>query len=76
MRKRSEFDRAVLKKEIFGIELVGSDTKRDVALLKLPDHQCSPLPLGDSDAIQPGERIVVLGNHLRGAIWLVPLAMG
>jgi hypothetical protein len=50
--------------ETTGIDLIASDTQHDLALLRLAGKACIPLVLGDSDNIQPGQRIFVLGNPL------------
>ena len=44
--------------------LVGSDPTTDVALLQIDAHSrsLSPLPLGDSDAVQVGDSVVAIGN--------------
>jgi serine protease Do len=44
-------------------ELVGQDARTDVALLKIePGEPLTVLPLGDSDAAQPGEWVMAIGN--------------
>ncbi len=44
--------------------VVGLDDDSDLAVLKveLPARQLIPLPLGDSDAVVPGQRVVAIGN--------------
>ena len=44
--------------------LIGSDPTTDVALLQIDAHSrsLSPLPLGDSDAVQVGDPVVAIGN--------------
>ncbi len=45
------------------VELIGSDEKSDVALLKIPDASGLPyLELGDSDDLEVGEWVVAIGN--------------
>ena len=45
------------------VEVVGSDDKADVALLKIKDaHNLPTVKLGDSDALQIGEWVVAVGN--------------
>lgn len=47
--------------------LVGVDETSDVALLKVDPGEApvlNPLVLGDSDAVQPGEEVVAIGNPL------------
>ena len=43
-------------------KLVGRDVRLDLALLSIDVPRLQPLPLGDSDALQVGEWIVVLGD--------------
>jgi serine protease Do len=44
-------------------EIVGQDPKTDIALLRVPtSKRLHPLPLGDSDAILPGDWVVAIGN--------------
>ncbi len=44
--------------------VVGYDLNSDLAVIKAdaPESQLSPLPLGDSDAIQVGDMVVAIGN--------------
>jgi S1-C subfamily serine protease len=44
--------------------LIGSDPTTDVALLQIDAHSrsLSPLPLGNSDAVQVGDPVVAIGN--------------
>ncbi len=46
------------------VSLAAVDTDHDLALLQLNEHRCTPLRLGNSDALEPGQRIYVLGNPL------------
>ncbi len=45
-------------------KVVGSDPSTDVAVLKIDAHSRSltPLPFGDSDAVQVGDPVVAIGN--------------
>jgi serine protease Do len=44
-------------------EVVGQDAKTDVALIRAKaDRDYSPLPLGDSDALLPGDWVIAVGN--------------
>ena len=44
-------------------EIVGQDPKTDLALIRVPpSDKLHPLPLGDSDAILPGDWVVAIGN--------------
>jgi serine protease Do len=46
-----------------GAEVVGRDPKTDIALLRAKgDREFVPLPLGDSDALLPGDWVVAVGN--------------
>ncbi len=43
--------------------VVGRDPKTDIALIKVEPEEALPaLPLGDSDAVRPGEWVVAIGN--------------
>ena len=45
--------------------LVGDDWPfTDLAVLKIAQGGLVPLPLGDSDALVPGQRVIVMGNSL------------
>jgi serine protease Do len=44
-------------------EIVGQDPKTDLALIQVAEREgLHPLPLGDSDAILPGDWVVAIGN--------------
>ncbi|WP_404296924.1 DegQ family serine endoprotease [Halomonas sp.] len=43
-------------------ELVGSDARTDVALLKVDAEDLSPLKLGDSDSLKVGEWVAAIGS--------------
>jgi len=44
-------------------EIVGRDSKTDLALIRIePDEPLTPLPLGDSDALQVGDWVVAIGS--------------
>ena len=42
--------------------IVATDEQHDLALLKVADLNSSPLPLGNSNTVQTGETIYVIGN--------------
>jgi serine protease Do len=43
--------------------VVGRDPKTDIALIRVePDQKLFALPLGDSNAVRPGEWVVAIGN--------------
>lgn len=44
--------------------IVGTDTKSDLAVLKIEVQGLTPAIFGDSDAIQVGEEAIVIGNPL------------
>lgn len=46
------------------IELLAVNTDADLALLRAKGMICKPVPLGNSDAVQTGQRIFVIGNPL------------
>jgi 2-alkenal reductase len=45
-------------------EILGTDADADLAVLKvnLPADELQPLPLGDSDTLQPGQLAIAIGN--------------
>ncbi len=43
-------------------ELIGSDAKTDLAVLKIDAHDLIPATLGDSDEVYVGETVVAIGN--------------
>lgn len=43
-------------------QLIGTDEQTDVAVLKIEAHNIDPLPLGDSDQVQPGQLVFAVGN--------------
>jgi S1-C subfamily serine protease len=46
-------------------ELIGADTERDIALLKILDASgLTPAAMGNSDAVQVGDDVVAIGNAL------------
>jgi len=48
--------------DVSGVRSV--DRKRDLAVLQIPAFGLPPAPLGNSDSVHPGDRIVVIGNAL------------
>ena len=38
------------------------DQRRDLAIIKVPAVSLRPLPLGESDAVQVGQRVLLIGN--------------
>jgi putative serine protease PepD len=46
-------------------ELVGRSPSYDLAVIKLSDdHELTPMPIGDSEAVQVGESVVAIGSPL------------
>ncbi len=43
-------------------EIFASDARLDLAILRIARKDLKPLPLGDSDKLRQGERIVAMGN--------------
>ncbi len=51
----------------YGAELVGADRQNDLAVLKLldvPKERLHPIPIGDSDALKVGQKVLAIGNPL------------
>ena len=46
----------------YAAELIGSDTKTDLAVLKIDAKNLSPAEIGDSDKLVQGETAVAIGN--------------
>ena len=44
--------------------VLGQDSITDVAVVKLDDVSLAPVPIGDSDALKPGEWAIAIGNPL------------
>jgi len=49
---------------ILSAELIGSDAKMDLALLKVDDAKLSSAVLGNSDSLKVGQRTIAIGNPL------------
>lgn len=49
-------------------DVMGFDARNDVALLRINRSHLSPLALGDSDALQSGEEVLVIGYPLADAL--------
>lgn len=49
-------------KETFSAKILGVDPETDLALLKIEGQDFPTLSLGDSDALEVGERVVAIGN--------------
>lgn len=46
----------------FDAELVGTDEKSDVAVIKIEGENLPTMPLGDSDRLEIGEWVIAIGN--------------
>lgn len=47
-------------------ELIGEDSKTDLALLKIkPDQELSPVFIGNSDDVEVGEWVIAIGNQFQ-----------
>jgi hypothetical protein len=49
-------------REFTDVEILAVDASQDLALLRVDAGDLTPLPLGDSDEVIPGERVVAIGN--------------
>lgn len=53
-------------KRTYEAKVIGSDPKTDLALIKVDmKEKLTPVPLGDSDAISPGDWVIAIGNPFR-----------
>ena len=43
-------------------EFLGSDRDTDIALIRIPAEKLTALPLGDSDQLRTGDRVLAIGN--------------
>lgn len=50
--------------QAYSAELIGTDVKTDLAVLKIESGSLSPAVFADSDSVQVGEAAVVIGNPL------------
>lgn len=50
--------------QTYGATLTGTDTSRDIAVLKInaPKNMLRPLTLGDSDSVRVGQPVLAIGN--------------
>jgi serine protease DegQ len=46
----------------FDAKVVGTDPEADIAVLQIPSHGLTGIPIGNSDALQPGDFVVALGQ--------------
>lgn len=46
------------------VDVLTSDAKHDLAVLQIRAPDLRPLPLGDSNQVKPGERVVAIGHPL------------
>jgi hypothetical protein len=44
------------------IGVVGFDAEQDIAVLKIPEKEMKPLPLGDSDQLKIGNKVIAVGS--------------
>ncbi|MGB3400208.1 MAG: DegQ family serine endoprotease [Candidatus Deferrimicrobiaceae bacterium] len=63
VEKADEITVTLLDKEEFQAEVVGTDPKTDIALIKIKAGKKLPfVPLGDSEGLEIGEWVVAIGN--------------
>ncbi|MCA9387004.1 trypsin-like peptidase domain-containing protein [Candidatus Dojkabacteria bacterium] len=48
----------------YTVQEIYRDRINDIAIIKIDKNDLSPLPLGDSSAVTPGESVVAIGNPL------------
>ena len=58
----NEVEVKLMDKRTFRAEVVGTDDKTDLAILKIEASGLIPAILGDSDAIEVGEWVIAVGN--------------
>jgi hypothetical protein len=51
-------------REVSDIEVLATDGNHDLAVLRARARDLPPLPLADSDRVQPGDRVVAIGHPL------------
>lgn len=56
---------ALYDKREFAAKILASDRSTDLALLKIPAQGLPVAPLGDSDALEPGDWVIAIGNPFR-----------
>jgi hypothetical protein len=52
------------ERELDVVEVLAASPDHDLALIRVPARGLPPLPLGDSDAMRPGDPVVAIGNPL------------
>ncbi|RME71700.1 MAG: PDZ domain-containing protein [Chloroflexi bacterium] len=64
VRDATDIEVVFMDGSTFQAELLGTDPDADLAVIKIdrPASELHPLPLGDSDALQPGQITVAIGN--------------
>lgn len=50
--------------DLYDAELIGSDTKNDLAMIKIDATGLIPALMGDSDTLRVGDRVLAIGNPL------------
>ncbi|MFA6317354.1 MAG: serine protease [Elusimicrobiota bacterium] len=52
-------------------EVIAYDSKLDLAVLELKEKPASlkVMPLGDSDAVEPGDQVIAIGHPEQGGLW-------
>lgn len=59
-----EFEVIFADGDEMGAELVGADPISDLAVIKVDGEAPATVPLGDSDALQPGQPVLAIGSPL------------
>jgi hypothetical protein len=52
------------RREFPVVEIFNADPRRDIAILRIDAKELTPLALGDSDKVRPGEPVVAIGHPL------------
>ena len=72
------YAKLVRKAKKYRVRLLKADKDRDLAIVKAVGIDAPALPLGDSDAVQPGDKVYVMSNPggLQGRLWEGTLSDG
>lgn len=55
-------------RQVYEAEIIGTDPKTDIALIKIDAKNLSPINMGDSDKIRVGEWVLAIGSPFSGSL--------